>query len=581
MIWIALTALFLVGAFVLPKMIPKPERPELAAGVGFAKVLVGLGCILAAIFCVASTSYIVIGPDSIGHKKRLYFGEPMLPGQVIAMGNERGKLAETIPPGLKLSPFLNVLYTIEEKQEVVIPKDQFAMLVAAGGRPLRTGQIMSDKWPDDPNEIKKMLDAKHFLERVDKDGQPDPNGIPRGQKGMQNVILPPGNYRFNKYLFEHELGPVTEIEPGFVGVVKSNIQEVEFDQQQLHAYQSAILPEITKEISTELVPRGYKGVWGEYLTPGKHWMHKYAYQVTPVDTRIKTLNYLGGFTRRYIDLEFDQEGNIKQKERHEDVPVPAKAADNAIAVKVEGWEIPVEVRIQVQIRPEHAPLLVATVGTLENMEENVMTPMLRSILRDVAGAKGRSPLDLMNQREIIRRLVQDELDDAALQYGVTLINVQIGEPAIPPELLVAQRRKQISGDLLQAYQEEKLAQDERIKREKAKAEADQQQTLVAAQIKQQAAEFEKQSMQLQGEGEKLKLSAIAEGQKAQAMVLGEENVLLLAAIDKILERADMISKIKLPEILVMGEGGGLAAAAAMVSTALQKAAAAPNKAAQP
>ena len=52
--------------------------------------------------------------------------------------------------------------------------------------------------------------------------------------------------------------------------------------------------------------------------------------------------------------------------------------------------------------------------------------------------------------------------------------MRLGEPAIPPELLVAVRREQLATQLAKAFIQEQAAQEKRVDSEKAKATADQQ-----------------------------------------------------------------------------------------------------------
>ncbi len=70
------------------------------------------------------------------------------------------------------------------------------------------------------------------------------------------------------------------------------------------------------------------------MNPGKYYINQAAYTITLVDTRVQTWEYRGGFTRRRIDLNVDQEGRIKQREESERVEVPKDAADEAIFLKI-------------------------------------------------------------------------------------------------------------------------------------------------------------------------------------------------------------------------------------------------------
>ena len=57
----------------------------------------------------------------------------------------------------------------------------------------------------------------------------------------------------------------------------------------------------------------------------------------------------------------------------------------AVFVKMEGWDVPLELRVVAQVSPADASCVVAGVGTLRQVEDRVLTPSIRAITRDVAG----------------------------------------------------------------------------------------------------------------------------------------------------------------------------------------------------
>ena len=212
--------------------------------------------------------------------------------------------------------------------------------------------------------------------------------------------------------------------------------------------------------------------------------------------------------------------------------------------------MPLELRVIAQVSPEQAPCVVAGLGELKQVEDRVITPSIRAIVRDVAGGtytvteakldKDGKPvledgrpvivtinrptkvLDLINQRPLIEKEVENRIRPEADKSCVTIREVRLGEPAIPPELLVAVRREQLATQLSLAFIQEKMAQDQRITSEKAKKTADQQGTLVTAEIGVQASLQNAEAAKNEGQGERDKLEAIAAGQKAQMEVLGVE-----------------------------------------------------------
>ena len=126
-----------------------------------------------------------------------------------------------------------------------------------------------------------------------------------------------------------------------------------------------------------------------------------------------------------------------------------------------------------------------------------------------------------------------------------------------------------------ARQEQK-AQTQRIETEKARATAEQQHQLVEAVIGVQVSEQNKNAAKLRGEGQKLELEEIAQGQRAQADVLGQDRVLTITLVQQLLktiqEKPEVVSLIGrlVPQTMVStgGQGTGLDSAAAIIGALL-------------
>ena len=501
------------------------------------------------VFLVGTTSFVIIEQDNIGHLKRIYFASDMPPGQIIAFDGQKGPQAKILGPGFHLIPLVNVLYEVEEFPVVQILQGSYGFLTAKGGAPLGAGEFIARGAPE--KEFNKMLDAEYFLN----------NG---GQKGPQLNVLRPGSYRINLYLFDVKRQNSLNVEAGEVAVVKSNVNEhegcptaAELAARGQGGYGSAL--------SVPLVPKGCTGVWDEALLPGRYYLNREAYTATLIPTRARTWVYRGGYVKRRIDLTVTDDGKIHQEASSRKIPKPAGAADEAIVVTVEGWRIPLDVRVVVQVDPADAPRVVASVGGLQEVEDRIVTPALRSIVRNVAGGAGRKALDLINKRDELETLVEKALYPEGAKAGVAIKEVRFGDPAIPPELLVARQRQQLADQLEITYQRERVAQEQRIAVEKSRSTADQQGDLVRAQIAVQVAELEKEQLRLKGEGEKLRLIEIAKGQKAQTDILGKDRVYQLAVLDKVLTAAVSNPNIvKVPNVYVQGETGGFEGPAAIL-----------------
>ena len=147
---------------------------------------------------------------------------------------------------------------------------------------------------------------------------------------------------------------------------------------------------------------------------------------------------------------------------------------------------------------------------------------------------------------------------------------------MPPELLVSRLRQQLADQLQLTYQQEQKAQTQRIETEKARATAEQQHQLVEALIGVQVAEQNRNAAKLRGEGQKLELEETAQGQKAQADVLGQDRVLTINLVQQFLkavqEKPEIVSLIGrlVPQTVVStgSQGTGLDSAAAIFGALL-------------
>jgi len=295
---------------------------------------------------------------------------------------------------------------------------KYGSLNAKDGVPLRPDQFLADTFP--PGHELDMLDAEYFLTHG-------------GQRGPQTAILTPGNYRLNTYLWDLSIYNAVDVAEGFVGVVKSNvIDSVHFGnlvvdkpnscQQKMvwtNASGEAVAAKEAKsdegKLTAILVPVGCIGIWEKALQPGRYYANEAAYNITMMSTRVQTWEFNGGYKRRYIDLSLDQAGNLTQAQRSQDVPVPQGSADPAITPFVEGWLVPLELRVLAQVTPDNAPFVVASVGGLPEIENNIMVPTIRSIVRNVVGAQGRHVLDLADNRAALEHAVEDAIRPEGLR----------------------------------------------------------------------------------------------------------------------------------------------------------------------
>ena len=537
-----------IVAFTGPSLLPQQFRNAYA---DTALRLIGIAAI---VFAVASTSFVRVPDGHLGQLFRIYGGGSLSEGRIVAVHSENGPQARILTPGFHPWFLVNVLYDVDtSKTEINVAKGKVGILTAKDGVPLRAGQAFADPFPAKIGY--NMLDAEVFL-------------LNGGQRGPQLTVLTPGRYRLNRYLWDVTEVDAREVKAGFVGVIKSNIHaDVDFGTLKANKPDNCDVlrrPEEKGRLDAPLVPVGCIGVWDKSLQPGQYYFNPDAFALTEIDTRAQVWTYAGGYRRANISLTVDAKGDIVQNRTEVDVPFEKENADRAIFVKMEGWDVPLELRVVAQVSPAEASCVVAGVGTLRQIEDRVLTPSIRAITRDVAGGsyeiteakvdenskpildKDGKPifitvnrptkvLDLINQRPLIEGEIERRIRPEAQKSCVTIREVRLGEPAIPPELLVAVRREQLATQLARAFIQERAAQEKRVDSEKAKATADQQSKLVESEINVQRSLQNAHAARNEGQGERDKLTFISEGQQKQVSVLGPDATVKLRQFELMLD----------------------------------------------
>ena len=249
--------------------------------------------------------------------------------------------------------------------------------------------------------------------------------------------------------------------------------------------------------------------------------------------------------------------------------------------------MPQELRAVVQIQPQFAPIVVAAVGGLDEVEKRIMVPAIRSHVRNVFGGvltvhdrdlPANAPtitrptriLDLVEQRPALEAAILAFVSEDGRRAGVDVKEIRLGESVIPPELLLARQREQLAQQLKRAYEQEQTAQTQRQAAEQARATADQQSDLVRAQLDVKRAELGEQKRRADGRAERAYLEEQAAGQTAQVNVLGKDSVLLLQQTkiwaELLAAHPELLANLRLPTTMVFG--GGMEGTAAILGSAL-------------
>ncbi len=550
-----------------------------------------IAAIFVAAWAIFGTS--VVWPKS-GHfatLNRVYFGSSLPPGRIVALEGELGPQARIITAGFHWETFVTLINEVDEKNTVyTVPPGKCAIMSAKDGHYIVGGSAFAEPWPD-MIEHRMANDAVFFLTSSESKGG-------GGQRGPQATVLTPGSYTLNPYLWETpRIIPATRVEQGTVGVVKSSVlSAVDFGPftkpKPTNNTLTVLTPDKLPANSAKvlLVPVGAIGVWEVGLPNGLYYINNDAYKMTMVPSTAIVCGYKGGYKYRNIEILLDKDGQITERATDVVVAETKDAADSAIFTKPEGWDVPQELRALVQIDPELAPFVVASLGLTEAnatniVEDRVVTPILRSVVRNVIGgmpisfiqtrakldAEGKPMLnaagesvtesvheyrpvrvmDLLENRSSIEKAILDLAKPECLKEGVSLMEIRLSDSAIPGELLIARKREQLAQQLTKAWVEEQKAQDQRQKTENARSQADQQVKFVAAEIDARAALERAKGREAEGTAEKNYLISLAQGQEAQQKVLGPDKTAQLQMFGQALKMVADIAK-EHPEVLITG-----------------------------
>ncbi|QDU91049.1 SPFH domain / Band 7 family protein [Pirellulimonas nuda] len=500
LIGVALAVFIVAGA-------AQSKRFELRiAGLAVAIVVLGLGFVL--------SSFRVVDEDKVGLvNKRIGFSQ-LPPGKIIATDGEKGPQASVLPPGWHPWYWPGV-YDIEYGDVVQIPAGTVGLLNARDGQPLPTDMTYAPEWVVE-EEGQMAQDAEYFLTEGG------------GYKGPQTTVLKPGSYRVNTKLFQITEAPIVTIKKATVGVVKSNVGErpaaaVDGDGR-------------AEGRLGRLVARGERGIWRDPLKPGQYYLNTDAYEITMVSTQKQVV--------RYTDA------NVAQSGEREESEIIVRTSD--------GFTFPVDVRVEFEIEPDNAPLLVATVSDDQVGLRSVMNSAVRAIFRN--NAEGVKALDYVQQRSLQESQSLKMLQEEMAKIGATVTAVRIGDVGNEETLgllLKTQTDREIALQEQETFQEQQRAFEQKKELTRTEQEAEEEKKLATARYSVQISEAEKERKIIEAGAEaqsvQIKAEAQANAYQLIAEQIGKGNAALVEVLKIVGENQISVT----PRVMVVGgEGGG-------------------------
>lgn len=488
---------------------------------------------------------VIIPEDKIGlvTKKFVLFGaNKSLPdGKIIALNGEPGYQADTLAPGLYWG-FWVWQYSIDQVPLTVIPKGKLGLVISKDGSPIPTGTILARQVGCD-----SFQDARAFLT----------NG---GQRGRQVGYLNNGVYRINTHLFEIYAADLTYIEDGMVGVITTldgepldlgsiagrpvdghnNFQDFEqflqnggqrgLQVQVIQAGSYSLNPwaiEIEKKEMTQIpighvgvvisyvgpdgvdvtgegfkhgniVGKGQKGVWQTPLDPGKYAINPYTQKIEIVPTTNLVLNWANARTESH-----NLDRNLST------ITVRSK----------DGFPFNLDVSQIIHIPAPEAPKVIARFGSMQNLVSQVLEPTIGNYFRN--SAQDSDVISFLSTRQTRQNAAKEQISKVLEEYNVHAVDTLIGDITPPDSLMKTLTDRKIAQEEEVTFETQRKAQDQRKTLESAKALADMQGKMVAAQQSVEISQREAEASVKSSEGEAKAIEIKAQA-NANAKVLSAE-----------------------------------------------------------
>ncbi len=405
-----------------------------------------------------------------------------------------------------------------------------------------------------------------------------------GQRGPQKDILLPGTYYINPLMFKVILEQAKEIKPGEVAVIVSNVgkdpseeirremarkirerlEREEAEQMQIAAEkldkiegENNSLDEIKAELASGdpadkrldsgaheayVVPEGFRGIQEMVVGPGRYYVNTLAVSPIIIPTTNQTVEWTAGEV--------------------------ANTFDPFEVISKDGFTMQLEVRVVFRVKPEDAPFMVAKIGDVSRLIQNVMHPLIDSIFRNQASES--SAMAYLQNRHEEQERAEARVRMHLLKYHVDVVNVLICHIHLPEELMKTQTEKILAEQRQGMYDAQREAEIKRIELAKTSSQADNQRSLMEATVgveisakrseqRKREAEGEAYYISETGKAEAQKMQLIGEAQgvayREQVNALGANGVALVETLKVIGEKGVRIT----PDIMASGgngDGGG-------------------------
>ena len=410
------------------------------------------------------------------------------------------------------------VFTVKSASATLIEQETVGIVVALDGAPLPSTHIVA---PPPNGDHKHFTDGQAFI---------DNNGF----RGPQLETLQPGEYFINPFLFSITTMPIAVVPPGYVAVIISSVgEEVEITQ---NAPRTNTNPDLNQPITTYIerpliTDKTKRGILQDPVLPGKYNLNGIAYKVELVPTSAVTIKW----ATEGVDEETTVRGLAPTHES-------AKATEfykyaQLLATAQDGFQLGVDVKLIIRISPEKAPYIISRFGTVNNLIEQVVHPLIDSLFRNEAG--NEKAMQFVQNRTKLQETALSRAREEFSKYHVEVQGLLIAYIKVDEALLATQTKKEIAVQQQQQYEQEAKAQESRIVVAEKTARADQQPQVIAAKLSIDIAQDKATALVNESEGIKQSTIKKAEGDAFQAEAVGKANAMAYEAQVKALGESNV------------------------------------------
>jgi regulator of protease activity HflC (stomatin/prohibitin superfamily) len=421
----------------------------------------------------------------------------------LSQGGQKGPQVDFLRPG---AYNINTeIFAVEIKPAIQIAENEIGIVEARDGESMLRNEVVVTT----PEGHNNFQDGQKFLDA-------------KGKRGPQENVLTPGTYYINPYLFSVSKRNQTVVAQGQVAVLISNIGK---DPSEFINDESA-----EGGSPRHVVPRGYRGIQKDVLGPGSYNINPLAYAVIIIPTTTRSVDWSGDQDRE--SAKDQKMGDTGSKFHY--VP-DADKFDPFQVVSHDGFPMQVEVRCQYRILPENAPYVVQKLGSIKELEANVIHPQIDGIFR---AQVSRSPAIAYQQNRAEEQKSAEEAVKADLnKYKVEVVSVMITNIHLPEQLMKTTQQKNLAEQEKSMFDAKKDAEQRRIEFEKTKAEADAQLSIITAEAGIKVAQHEARQMEERARGDAARVKMNAEALATQTKQIGDAEAAVVLSKGEALAKA--------------------------------------------